>query len=64
MYTPQRLGGLGLPNIEADLDIAWVSQAYKYLENKDLKVKGMAIRRAGATMEARKGSDDDGPEEM
>ena len=32
------------------------------LENKDLRVKGMAIRTSEATMEARKGTEDDGPE--
>jgi len=63
-YMPQRLGGLGLPNIKANLDIAWVSQAYKYPENKDIRVKGMAIRRTAATMEARRGTDDDSPKEI
>lgn len=52
-YVPWRCGGFGLPNIESDLDVAWASQAFKYLTSGDDKVMLMAARRVADTMTAR-----------
>ena len=47
-------GGLGLPNVESDLDVVWVPQVYKFLTNKDPKLVMMCARRLRDTMAARR----------
>ena len=51
-YTHWRAGGLGLPNIEDELDVAWASQAFKYLISKDPTVVAMTAHRITSTIEA------------
>ena len=46
-------GGLGLPNVESDLDVVWVPQVYKFLTNKDPKMM-MCARRLRDTVAARR----------
>ena len=43
-YVPWKLGGLGLTNVESDLDVVWASQVYKMLTSKDPKVVMMCAR--------------------
>jgi len=44
IHCPWKFGGLGVPCVEDDLKIAWASQAYKYLTNKDNHVKSVATQ--------------------
>jgi len=44
-YAPWKYGGLGLPNVESDLDCTWASQVFKYLTTKDPKVVIICARR-------------------
>ena len=53
-YVPWRYGGLGLPNVESDLDVGWASQVFKFLTSKDPKVVMMCARRLRDTVAARR----------
>ena len=53
-YVPWRQGGLGLPNVENDLDVRLASQVYKYLTSKDPKVVITCARCLKDTLVARK----------
>ena len=53
-YVPWKHGGLGLPNVENDLDVGWASQVYKFLTNKDPKIVMMSAKRLKDTIAARK----------
>lgn len=55
-YVPWRCGGFGLPNIESDLDVAWISQVFKYFTSLDDRIVIMAARRVTDTMAARMNS--------
>ena len=46
-------GGLGLPNVESDLDVGWASQVFKFLTSKDPKVVMMCARCLRDTIAAR-----------
>jgi len=46
IHFPWKFGGLGVPCIADGLQIAWASQAYKYLTNKDNYAKSMAKQHA------------------
>ena len=63
-YVPWRNGGLGLPNVENDLDVGWASQVYKFLTSKDPKVVMMCARRLRDTIAARKAITDASFEEI
>ena len=63
-YVPWRNGGLGLPNVENDLDVGWASQVYKFLTSKDPKVVMMCARRLRDTIAARKATKDASFEEI
>ena len=52
-YVNWHAGGLGLPNIEDEMDIAWASQAFKHLSSKDSKVIAVAVQRVKDTIAAR-----------
>lgn len=44
LYTPQALGGLGIPNCEDDMHVARVAQAFKFLaDTRDPVVREIAI---------------------
>lgn len=53
-YVPWKHGGLGLPNVENDLDVGWASQVFKYLTSNDPKVIMMCARRLRDTIAARR----------
>ena len=53
-YVPWKHGGLGLPNVENDLDVGWASQVYKFFNSKDQKVTVMCARRLKDTIAARR----------
>ena len=53
-YVPWKHEGLGLPNMESDLNIVWASQVCKFLISKDPKVMMMCARRLRDNMEARR----------
>ena len=57
-YVPWRYGGLGLPNVESDLDAGWASQVYKFLTSKDPKVMIMCARRLRDTVAVRRAMKD------
>lgn len=54
-YAQWEHGGLGLPNVQNDLDVWWAPQVYKFLTSKDPKVVLMCAGRLRATIAARKG---------
>ena len=54
-YVPWKYGGLGLPNVENDIDVGWASQVYKFFNSKDQKVAVMCARRLKDTVAARRG---------
>ena len=44
LYTPQALGGLGVPCIEDEMHIACVAQSFKFLaDTRDPTVRQMAL---------------------
>ena len=51
---PMEAWGIGLPNVENDLDIVWASQVYKFLASKDPKEVIICARRLRDTVAARK----------
>ena len=53
-YVPWKHEGLGLPNVESDVDVVWASQVYKFLTSKDPKVVMMCTRLLRDTVAARR----------
>ena len=53
-YVTWKNGGLGLPNVESDLDVGWASQVFKFLTSKDPRVVMMCARRLRDTVAARR----------
>jgi len=53
IHCPWKFGGLGIPCVADDLQVAWASQAYKYLTNKDSHVKSVATQQLLDTTRAR-----------
>jgi len=64
IHCPWKFGGLGVPCIADDLQIAWASQAYKYLTNKDNHVKNMAMQQQLATTKHRTRCSSPTPEDV
>ena len=62
--TTMQAGGLGLPNIEDEVDIAWASQAVKYLCSKDDNVIAVAVQGMKDTIKARTDIDPSVPEAL
>ena len=54
-YVPWKYGGLGLPNVENDIDVGWASQVYKFFNSKNQKVAVMCARRLRDTVAVRRG---------